>query len=240
MKRLVIIFIGLVLISTLVLVYAYMGTWGSTELEFRIHINKQLVQQSAFGESPTFAIWLENPQTGVNKTIFVTRRAATGDWEGKAHVPVALPRWFEVYQSESTTSSAPTLDKPADIAITGATPHPGYFTTRVRVEPESKWICWIEMNLSGDYNEHFQEVNREKNTEDEFGTGQPALLYRAEIQAVLDKSVIPQIEGMSVLDETGVNSILEAEGITTAAGIFNEISISVVKPKPRILSAQYQ
>ena len=35
------------------------------------------------------------------QTVFVTKRAALGDWEGKASVPVALPKWFEVYKSEN-------------------------------------------------------------------------------------------------------------------------------------------
>lgn len=222
--------------STVFVLYAYRGTWGTTELEFRIHINEQLVQESAFGESPTFAIWLENPETGANKTVFVTRRAAVGDWEGKARVPVALPRWFEVYQSENETHDLPTLDKPAAIAITGATPKPGYFTTSVRVEPESNWICWIEVNLSGDYNEYYQEYNQEENIEDEFGTGQPALLYKAEIQAVLENTITPEISGISIINTEGKNIIQPRKGITTASKIFDELSIVVVKPKPKILT----
>lgn len=74
MRRIRIIFFALIIMSTAVVIYAYRGTWGTTELEFRIHINEQLVQESAFGESPTFAIWLENPVTDSMQTVFVTRR----------------------------------------------------------------------------------------------------------------------------------------------------------------------
>ncbi len=80
-----------------------------------------------------------------------------GDWEGKAEVPVALPKWFEIDKIEKQNES---IDKSSGVdSITGATPSPGYFTTGVRVEPGSKWNCWIEMNLSGDYNDHYQEYN---------------------------------------------------------------------------------
>ena len=236
MKKILFIFLALILISIVIFFYAYIDTWGRTDLEFRIHINKHLVQESAFGESPTFAIWLENPNTGTNKTVFVTRRAATGDWEGKAHVPVALPRWFQVYQIENETDDLPTSEKPASMTISGATPKPGYFTTRVGVEPDSKWICWIEVNLSGDYNEYYQEYDHEKKTEDEFGTGQPALLYKADIHAVIGNKTVPKIMGMSIINNQGESTIQPPIGITTASGIFDEISLTVVKPKPKILN----
>ncbi len=236
MKKISIIFFVLILLSTVVVLYAFRGTWRKADLEFRIHINEQLVQESAFGESPTFAIWLENPETGAKQTVFVTRRAAAGDWEGKARVPVSLPRWFQVYQEENEINDMPTFDKPAAIAITGATPKPGYFAARVRVEAESNWICWIEVNLSGDYNEHYQEYNHEENIEDEFGSGQPALLYRADIQAVLEHTVTPEITGISIIDDEAGSVIRLPIGITTASNIFDELSIVVVKPRPKILN----
>ena len=236
MKKILVIFFALILMSAVVVLYAYRDTWKNTELEFRIHINEQLVQESAFGESPTFAIWLENPETGAKQTVFVTKRAAAGDWEGKSRVPVALPRWFQVYQEENEINDLPTFDKPAAIAITGATPKPGYFTTRVRVEAESNWICWIEVNLSGDYNEHYQEYNHKENIEDEFGSGQPALLYKADIQAVLEHTVTPEITGISIIDNDAGSVIRSPIGITTASKIFDELSIVVVKPKPKILN----
>jgi len=160
MRKLLFIILSLVIIIAAVVLYAYRGTWGKVDLEFRIHINEELVQQSVFGEPPTFAIWLEDAENGINQTLFVTRRAAVGDWEGKARVPVALPVWFQVYQEENVVDDLPTFEKPAPLAITGATPRPGYFTTRARVDPGSRWICWIEMNLSGDYNDYYQEYNQ--------------------------------------------------------------------------------
>jgi hypothetical protein len=69
--------------------FAFARAWNKTEQEFLIHINEELVQQSVLGESPTFAIWLEDPDLGKTYTAYATRRIATGDWEGKADVPVA-------------------------------------------------------------------------------------------------------------------------------------------------------
>ncbi|NOY95376.1 MAG: hypothetical protein GXO81_03155 [Chlorobi bacterium] len=223
------------LIAVLLVLIAFARTWDKTDIEFRVHINEQLIQESTFGESPTFAIWIENPNTGGLQTIFVTKRAALGDWEGKADVPVALPQWFEVFKIENKSNNLPSYEKPAPLAVTGATPKPGYFTTRVRVTPGSRWDCWIEVNLAGDFNEYYQEYNPEEKTTDEYLTGQPALLYKAEIDAVVGNVVKPELVGMSVLDAEGGNIIQPVKGITTATGIFDEMSISVIRPKPRII-----
>jgi hypothetical protein len=217
-------------------IFAFARTWNKTELEFLIHINEELVQQSVFGESPTFAIWLEDPDNGQTYTAYATRRVATGDWEGKADVPVALPLWSEINWAEKKNRSTEAGLAGDELISTGATPLPGYFRTRVRVKPGSKWIIWIEYNLSGDFNEAFPEFNSETLTEDEYSTGQPAMLYKAEIEAVKDRVVVPEIAGMCVFDSANKVLVVPLQGITTAAEVLDEISISVVKPKPRIIN----
>lgn len=218
-----------------VLLYAYHGTWGKVDIEFRIHINEELVRETVYGEPPTFAIWLENSQSGQSQTVFATRRAATGDWEGKAEVPVALPLWFEIYKKENAATRLPTFDQPAPIAVTGATPKPGYFITRVRVDEGSEWNCWIEMNLSGDYNEIYRQFDPVTMEEDAFGSGQPALVYKAHIRAEKEEIVIPEIVGMSVINVGEKPTLKPLKGITTASDVFDEITIFVVKPKPKII-----
>ena len=234
-RRIILILIPLLILAAGLVIYAYRGTRGKTDIEFRIHINQQLVQESAFGESPTFAIWLEEPSTGRCRTIFVTRRAAVGDWEGKAEVPSALPCWFEVYKSENQTRELPGVEKQAPVAVTGATPEPGYFITRARVHSGTTWKCWIEVNLSGDYNDQYQEYNEEAKTIDEYGNGQPALIYSALIDAVEGSSVTPLIEGMCEPDSPIDSLIRPLKGITTAAFVLDEISIALMKPNPTIL-----
>jgi hypothetical protein len=224
-----------ILIAGSLIFYAFARTWNKTDIEFTIHINEKLVRESTFGESPTFAIWLEDPQTGLTQTVFVTNRAGLGDWEGKTAVPVALPRWFEVDKAEKLSKKLPDSKIPEKIAITGATPKPGYFTTRARVEPGSKWICWIEVNLAGDYNNKYKEYDIEAKTSDDFKTGQPALLYRAEIEASYSSSAKPELNGMCLLDSDGKAIVETPDGITTAANIFDEMGIKVVKPRPRIV-----
>lgn len=229
MKLLIAPLLGLFIAGCLVL-YAYARTWGKTDLEVIIHINEQQILQSVYGESPTFAIWIENPETKENQTIFVTERAGLDDWEGKSEVPSALPLWDEVCKNKKQAGvGVLNID-----AISGATPKPGYFTTRVQVPPGSKWICWVEMNLSGDYNEHYPEYDETNKKTDNYGTGQPALVYKGYIEVVEGNTVVPELVGMSILNKEG-ECVKPVEGITTAQDVFDKITISIVKPKPRIL-----
>jgi len=225
---------GLFLAGGLVF-YAFARIWNKTDIEFRIHINEKLVQESTFGEPPTFAIWLEDPGTGATRTVFVTNRAGLDDWEGKTSVPVALPKWFQVNESEKQNRNNTEADIPEQLAITGATPKPGYFTTRVRVNPESKWICRIEMNLAGDFNDTYKEYDEVAKTSDEYKTGQPALIYKAVITATEGNTAKPEIEGISFTDNQNGAVIRPETGITTARDVFDEISILIVRPKPRII-----
>jgi hypothetical protein len=226
---------GVLAIATILVVYAYARTLNKTELEFLIHINKALVQQSVFGESPTFAIWLEDPGTGETHTVFATRRVATGDWEGKRDVPVALPVWSKVNQAELLGKSQKAAAENDDLISTGATPLPGYFRNRVRIAPETRWICWIEMNLAGDFNETYPRYDPETMIEDEYSTGQPSIIYKADIEARKDNVVIPVVQGMTMVNASGQATVVPLQGITTATSVLDEISIRVVRPKPRII-----
>ena len=137
-KKILILFILATVIAGILILIAYSRVWGKTEIECKIHINEQLVMESVYGESPTFAIWLENPASGEIKTIFVTNRAGKNDWEGKVEVP-ALPLWTKI--SESERQSRIESPKEEVDAASGATPTPGYFTVRAKVKPDSEWLC---------------------------------------------------------------------------------------------------
>jgi hypothetical protein len=201
------------------------------QVEFNIHINKSSVYLSTYSEPPQFAIWLEDAKTGRCRQVFVTYRVSRGDWEGKADVPVALPRWKAVFRDGGNRER--TDD---EIAISGATPREDYFRVRAEVPPGSEWICWIEMNLAGDFNEFYPQFNRVTKEEDEFACGQPALLYRAEIKAQTGNNYIP-VPTMMSLWEDGRNRLAPIDNtITTAQNVFDEISIALIRPKPIIIN----
>ncbi|MDR0541754.1 MAG: hypothetical protein LBH19_06030 [Dysgonamonadaceae bacterium] len=212
--------------------FAVWRTKDRVQVEFNIHINKELIYLSTYSEPPQFAIWLENPKNGECKQVFVTYRVSRGDWEGKADVPVALPRWKAVFRDGG--AKAERSDE--EVAVSGATPRDDYFRVRAEVRPGSEWICWIEMNLAGDFNEYYPQFNRMTKAEDEFACGQPALLYRAEIKADAGMEYTPVANLMS-LWENGVNTMSPIDGtITTAQNVFDEISIEIIKPKPVLIN----
>jgi len=210
-------------------------TWGRTVIQIDIHQNKKLIHLSNFAEPPQFAIWLENPATNEMKTVFVTHRVAQGDWEGKANVPVALPLWYKLFRGSKTQGKDEGKNKKSDLAITGATPKEDYFSIRVEVEPGTEWMCWIEMNLAGDFNDAYPEIDIKSLREDEFSNGQPALIFGADVKAVDGLKFTPVLLSQS----TWVKGIVDVEpvsdGITTAKNVFDDIRISVIKPKPKLI-----
>jgi hypothetical protein len=207
-------------------------TNNRVQVEVNVHINKETVYLSVYAEPPQFAIWLENAETGECQTVFVTYRVSRGDWEGKADVPVALPRWNSIFRGEETLR----VKDGDEIAVSGATPRDEYFRVRAEVKPGSEWILWMEMNLAGDYNDVYRQFNRETLQEDEYSCGQPALLYRTEIRATEGATYRPEIVAMS-LWEGGINRMLLVDStITTARDVFDQISVLLVKPKPVIIN----
>ncbi len=228
----IIFFVGLSL-AVIIAGILIARTWGRTLIQVDIHQNKKLIYLSTFAEPPQFAIWLENPESHELTTVFVTHRVAVGDWEGKANVPVALPYWYSLFRTNGNDNTG--RAKPSDLAITGATPKDDYFSIRVEVKPESEWICWIEMNLAGDFNEAFPEFDPVTFTEDEFSNGQPALLFKSTVKAVEDMKFTPIITGQSIWDEGEVRIEPVSDGVTTAREVFDTIAISVIRPKPKLI-----
>ena len=210
-------------------------TRGRTIIQVDIHLNKELIHLSTFAEPPQFAIWLENPETKEQKTVFVTHRVAVGDWEGKANVPVALPQWFKQFRGNGKSDKKSGLKKGSDLIITGATPKDDYFSIRVEVKPESEWICWIEMNLAGDFNDAFPAFDRAAFMEDEFSNGQPALLFKADVKAIENEKYTPVLNAQSIWDNGSVRIEPVSDGVTSARDVFDNMEISVLRPKPKLI-----
>ena len=224
-------FVIVIIIATILII----RTWGRTLIQVDIHQNKDLIYLSTFAEPPQFAIWLENPSTKELKSVFVTHRVAIGDWEGKANVPVALPQWFRLFRGNGNPVKETGSGRSSDMVITGATPKEDYFSIRVEVKPESEWLCWIEMNLAGDFNDSFPEFDLETLREDEFSCGQPALLFNADIIAEEGRTYTPVLSAQSVWDKGSVRVEPVSDGVTTARNVFDTIRISVIKPKPKLI-----
>jgi hypothetical protein len=224
---------GVLLLIGAVVVFELVSTRGRTQVQVNILQNKEIIHQSTFAEPPQFAIWLENTKTHKCQTVFVTHRAGIGDWEGKSNVPVALPRWFELFKVKGKENSEVKQEFP--LTVTGATPKDDYFSIRAEVKPESQWICWIEMNLAGDFNDFFPEHSKESMEVDEFSNGQPALLYRAEFTAKEGSKFNFELAGQSIWKDGETKIEAVNEGVTTAKEVFSKMNIEIIRPKPKLI-----
>lgn len=223
------------IIISILIIYALLNTRNRILIRFDIGQNQEIIYLSTYAEPPQFAIWIEDPGTGVKTNVFVTHRAGIGDWEGKSDVPVALPRWAEIFRNKDKNAEQSQVADPGTNAVTGATPKEDYFSVNVEVKPGTVWICWIEMNLAGDFNESFPEYDEALQTYDEFSCGQPALLYRADIEAIEDSFVEPKLVYQSMWDQGLVSLEPVSKGVTTAREVFNHILVSVNRPKPKLI-----
>jgi hypothetical protein len=235
LKTGIILFSGIILLIIATVIILVTRIRGRILFQVDIHQNKELIQLSNFAEPPQFAIWLQNKETDELKTVFVTHRVAVGDWEGKPNVPVALPQWFRLFRGNGKNKKETADAKKSDLVVTGATPKDDYFSIRVEVKPGSKWICWIEMNLAGDFNEAFPEFDRAAFKEDEFSNGQPALLFKTDIEAVENMKFTPVIDAQSIWDDGDVKIEPVSNGVTTARKVFDNIQISVLRPKLKLI-----
>jgi hypothetical protein len=209
-------------------------TVGRTQVQINIHQNKQLIYLSTFAEPPQFAIWLENPNNHKCQTVFVTKRAGIGDWEGKSEVPVALPRWFELFTAYGKAKKEDDEEE-IPLTVTGATPKTDYFSIRAEVKSGSKWICWIEMNLAGDFNESFPEKDLGNFKVDEFSNGQPALLFRSEFIAEKGLTFSFKLVAQSIWDNGKKRVEPVSDGVTSAKNVFDQLSINIIQPKPKLI-----
>ena len=205
---------------------------GPVLIEFDINQDMELPFLTPFSEPAQFAIWLEEPVSGRLQTVFVTYRSGTGDWIGTAERKGALPRWFEVFQLEHNKLGPPDFDNPAPDTVTGATPQQEQFKTSIEVASGSQWICWIEVNLAGDFNAKYKEQDEKAKTVDWDFVGQPALIYRGQIIANPGEKIVPQLYGQSVLNSPDDKTIQPvSEDVTTAKRIFKTIEIRVISPE---------
>lgn len=196
---------------------------GEVVALFTVCQERAVYQMSDYGEAPQFAIWLEDRKSGDIRTVFVTRRTATGDFEGKAECPVSLPAWIGAFRKETGRDDFPTLMNPANEAVTGATPKVKEFKVSVEIPRGSGWYYYVEVNVSGDYTPKFPSL-RPDGTLDSQGNGQPSIIYRGELSGVPGDHSVPVLIGRTeqLYFSPGINANLEDIG--NAGKVFSTIN----------------
>ena len=198
---------------------------GMATLLFTIHQERDVYDQSDYGEPPQFAIWLENKSDGTVKTVFVTHRTGTGNFEGKAECAVALPAWIGAFQRETGRDDLPSVGKPASDAITGATPKVPEFSVKTKVPVGSEWNYYVELNVSGDYTREFTVLTYSGQFDIQ-GNGQPSIIYRGDITARPGIKSTPDLIGRTEQFYFSKEINPDLTGIGNAKDVFSKITAS--------------
>lgn len=196
----------------------------SVRLEFTFDQNPAIYEESDYGEAPQVAIWLEDTLSGQVKTVYVTYRAATGDYYGKVECPVALPVWIAAWRRETGRDDYPVVRKPAAEAITKATSLDGKVQASAKVPSGTNWFCYIEMNVAGDFNSAYPFESQD-GALDNHGNGQPSLIFRAPISAVPSSKAILEPYGRTEQHRFTGEIIRDFQGIDSALKCLSNITV---------------
>jgi hypothetical protein len=197
---------------------------GPVALEFSLSLDPQVYGRSHYKKPPQFAIWIEDAAGEKIRTVWVTEITGAGNWGDKTVRPVSLPYWASRWQKETGRSGDPTPENPAADAVTGATPKQD-FTWRTEVPAATRWDYFIEVNVSGDFNDSFAAVSKD-GKQDRNGNGQPSIVYKGQITARPGQCSKPKLIGRTDQFEA-VNSIIsDIEGISNAKDLFSEIEVT--------------
>ena len=149
-----------------------------SEIRFHLVLNRDEYIMTNWAEPPQFAIWLENSESGKIRTVWVSSDTGTDTWDGRVGCPVSLPYWVSRYGRERGDGIGPTNRNPVPDALTGPTPTLEH-ESNLRIEEGEQWSYFVEVNVSGDFNEKFPQYFGFE--EDRYGNGQPSIVYRGEI-----------------------------------------------------------
>ena len=200
---------------------------GTLTLTFSLELNRRVYDYTDYGEPPQVAIWLEQPDKGVIRTIFVTYRTGKGMWKGRVDCPVSLPYWENRCMEEIRSRGIAGPAIPVPDAISYPTPKTT-FRVNSPVAAGSVWNYFIEVNCSADYNRTFPSV-LDEGFPDPFGNGQPSLVYRGQIKAEPGQKDMPEVIGRTDQLDPVDTLITDMTGITDATKLLSKIEVSVTR-----------
>jgi hypothetical protein len=198
-------------------------------LKFVLNLNPDIYLKSNYKKPPQFAVWLEDETKRTIRTIWVTSKTGTGSWGKNVVRNVSLPYWVSRWNIETHSQSYPTPENPVINAVTGATPKVE-FTADTIVPANTALNYFIEVNVSGDYNDAFP-VSIQDAKRDRQGNGQPSIIYRGKITSSPGRRSKPQLIGRTEQFQDVKKIITDLEGITNAKDLFSKIEVSCELPK---------
>ena len=175
-----------------------------------VMIDKGETWLGAKGSGPQFVLWVEDEDGNYIATLFVTQRSTNKNFNR----PEALPVW------RHKKDGSQTID-----AVSGATlqesPFQGYIDKDLLVDGQ-KYIVFLEINNSFDYNDFWNENNSG-------GNGQPSLIYCGTFFAGQDDSIeiVPNPIGYGSVDGSNGTITDGTENLTTALQRIKEVHLII-------------
>jgi len=134
---------------------------------------------------PIFAIWVEDSASNYLGTLYASKSISTGIFRygvydkgkwlpGERNRPAALPRWSHIKTTKIDESPIKTD------AISGATPQGSFVLHTILPQGYNRLKLYLEVNKPWDFNNYWHN-NRFPGDEEYATSGQPALIYEAEI-----------------------------------------------------------
>ena len=185
--------------------------------------------------APQIAVWLEDDQGQYLATLYVSRKVATQGWL-QAHGnrrPEALPCWCHARGIMYPDGLyCPTQDQPVADALTGATPRTDFRVGYEEKAALSRYRVMVEVNHSTDFNSVYTAsaaADSPYYSGGKEGSGQPALVYRADIDLSADtpRTYLADLIGHSSPDGSDGHIYPDLEGLTTALHIVKQIKITI-------------
>jgi len=232
------------------------GAPETVTLEFTLYQDPDIYMRSYGREPPQFAVWLEDSARKKIKTVYVTHKAGTGNWEGIKENPIALPYWNSRRAVETGDVEKPTIEENnLDVvtgatpkfwrtirrilpfmsgwldAMTGATPKDNEISKSINVWAKSEWNYYIEVNCAGDFNDDFPMV-LDDGTSDHQGNGQPSVIFKGSILAETGQNSTPILIGRTNQWQPVDSINTDLSGISSASRLLTNIS-ATCKQKPK-------
>lgn len=190
---------------------------------------------------PQIAVWLGDSKGNYVETLFVSRKTATQKWskapkdktpKDKIRRQESLPHWAHKRGVQYADGLyLPTREEPLPDSITSASPKGSFILNTKMAEDLKQFRIFAEINASLDFNEYFPE---EAGVEDDnysggaWGSGQPALIYSAEIDLSLEKqNYVLHLIGHSSPDGSNGNIYQDLAGLTTAKDLVRKITVTI-------------
>lgn len=195
------------------------------------------VERGTAFNHPLIAIWVENEDGGFIQTIYLSKSFASGifrygvtdgtTWKpGPRRRPAALP--YYAHKLGVKTSDGlylPTPENPVADAVSGATPTGSFIvhaTTNVQLK---RFKVLLEINQPWDFNVYWTN-NRYPNDDDYKTSGQPALVYSANINTDSLQTYVMKPIGYSSYNGKDGDLTADLSTLTTALNILARVKVT--------------